>query len=93
MFSAIMKRHNCNTQADAKITGNGANLKMNALMSTWPGGRMQRDTLNTNSSLSRAGMCTQQSQRSGKLWRLRVNKNGFEVNYFIFTADTQGQRP
>lgn len=86
----IIKKHNCILQADAKITGNEAKVKfkMNALMSTRPGGRMQRDTLNTNTSLSRAGLCAQQSQKSGKLWRLRVNKNSFKVNYFIFTADT-----
>ncbi len=86
----IIKRHNCILQADAKITGNEAKVKfkMNGLISAWPGGRMQRDTLNTNSSLSRAALCTQQSQKNGKLSRLRVNKNSFEVNYFIFTADT-----
>lgn len=82
-------------QADAKITGNEAKVRieMNALMSTWPGDRVQRDTLNTNSSLSTAGICTRRSKKSGKLWRLRVNKNCFEINYFIFTADTRGQEP
>lgn len=76
MFGAIMKVHNCTLQADAKIARNNAKgkFKLNALMSTWPGGRIQRDTLNTNSSLSIAGVHKQQSKEKTKnscgVWQL-----------------------
>lgn len=62
-----MKSHNCTTQADAKTTGNVAKVRteMNALMSTWAGGRVLRDTLNTNGSLLRAGLHTAESENCG----------------------------
>lgn len=74
MFCAIIKVHNCTLQADAKIAGNDAKgkFKLNALMSTWPGGRIQRDTLNTNSSLPIVGLYKQQSKEKTRcgVWQL-----------------------
>lgn len=56
-----------------KLRGNKVKVKfkMNALMSTWPGGWKRRDNLNTNSAQSEG---LEHSEKSGKLRRLSANE-------------------